>query len=521
MATALEERLGSGTPDRGLRFEEALRDFYREREYAPFWISMAGRESRLESLLIALRRSEEDGLYGAVYGMERISRLLAVLELLPLIRRIDLELLLSDAYLAFASDLAFGRVDPRTLPGEWSNEREPFDAADALSLAVAKGVTSALDHLRPAHPQYRGLRRVLASLRTIPDWGTVPEGDPLGPGDVDSRVATLRSRLSRDGFAGGGQWDDSPVFDVELEGMVKEFQRRHGLDVDGIVGSETLDALNVPVAVRVRQIEANLERWRWLPRDLGSRFVMVNVPDFSVTLVGPDGTTARRRAVVGRTDRQTPTFSSTIESFSLAPYWNVPPTPALSDILPQIREDLAYLDRQDMKVLERSSDTLVDPGSIDWSSIGDTIFLERYRLRQEPGPKNALGDVRLVFPTRYTVYLHDTPSRSLFGQTPRALSSGCIRVERPLELLNWLLSGDPEWPEKRITEVIDGGEEVHGRIREPVPIHVVYLTAAVEEDGRPIFLSDIYGMDGALDRALEMANGASGPTLRLGLGTCS
>ncbi|NNF14051.1 MAG: L,D-transpeptidase family protein [Gemmatimonadetes bacterium] len=508
-----------------LRFESELHRFYGERGYAPVWLSPTNRAGRIDELLAAFRSADLDGLRSDEYGAADVAWMFTSPGPLSPTALAEVELYLSDAFLRLAHDLSRGRVDPLGLVGEWSGAREPFDAVAVLKRAsLPSSASSALDALRPSHPQYGALRDALAFLRGGEDWVRVPSGETLKVGDVDGRVVSVRERLVQSGDLAtrGAPSADLALFDPVLEDAVRAFQRRHGFDADGLVGPETLSALNVPASERALQVAANMERWRWLPNDLGDRRVVVNVPDFSVTLEeGPDAMPVRLRAIVGRTDRETPTFSSTIESFSLAPYWNVPENLARQDILPSIRADTMYLDRAGMTVIDLRSGELVDGRSLDWAEISDDEFLARYRLRQEPGPANSLGDLRIAFPNPYTVFLHDTPARSLFEGSSRAFSSGCIRVERSFELLDWLLAGDPEWTQERITEALEAGEERSSRIREPVPIHVLYLTALVEEDGRLGFRPDVYGLDAALERALMSAADSDSPIAQPMIEPCS
>jgi murein L,D-transpeptidase YcbB/YkuD len=493
-----------------LRFEDELRHFYRARAYAPLWLSPTGRDGRLDELIAALRSADRDGLRSEDYGVAEWSWLHADPVGMSPSGVVEVELRLSDALLTLAHDLSRGRVDPRELPGEWSSEREPFDAGPILEIAAGGrgiAIAQALSDLRPLHPQYHALREALSVLRDVDDWVHLPDGETLRAGDSGVRVGVLRRRLAQSGdlSADGATAVDSTFFDAVLERAVERFQGRHGLPVDGLVGEETLRELNVPAQDRARQVAVNMERWRWLPDDLGDRRVIVNVPDFSATVEEAGSAPVRLRAIVGRTERETPTFSSRIESFSLAPYWNVPENLARKDILPNIREDTLYLDRMRMTAIDLETGELVDGDSIDWAGTSDDEFLARYRLRQEPGPANSLGNVRLAFPNPYTVFLHDTPSQSLFDDSQRAFSSGCVRVEKPLELLDWLLDGDPRWGPDRITEVLEAGEETVSLLREPVPIHLVYMTALVDEEGRLGFRPDVYGLDWVLQQALESA----------------
>jgi len=527
-AEALSSRLTSPgrelTTAIPLRFEDDLRRFYRARDYAPVWLSSTGRGGRLDEFLAALRSAELDGLNSEEYGVAEGSWVFASPGALSPTARAQLELHLSDGFLRLAHDLARGRIDPRSLPGEWSSEREPFDAFAILTHAAEmRSVSATLTRLRPSHAQYLGLRKALESLREAGEWTWVPAGGTLRAGDSGRRVVSLRARLAQSGDLtdlGGGSADPA-LFDPWLEGAVRDFQRRHGLEPDGMVGAETLRELNVSASERALQVVANMERWRWLPTDLGERRVIVNVPDFSVTVEGADATALRWRAVVGRLERETPTFSSAIEWFSIAPFWNVPANLARKDILPNVREDSLYLDRVGMTVIDLRTGEVVDESSIDWATISDDDFLALHRLRQDPGPLNSLGDLKIAFPNPYTVFLHDTPAQNLFDVPSRAFSSGCVRVEQSFELLQWLLDGDPEWTPERITEVIAGGEERTSRIQEPVPIHVLYLTALVEEDGRVGFRPDVYGLDDALEQALMSAMKVESVMAEPTLGSCS
>ncbi len=519
--------------DAPLLHPSVVRRFYQGRGHEPAWLPLDGHQSPARELLDLLLRAREDGLHGRDYRSDEIGRLLERIETAPeragpppesrFQRDADLELLLSDAFVSISKHLYEGAVDPRMLDGEWSSERETLDAAAVLSVLSAalsgRGLHATLETLRPAHPQYVALRVALAALRSAAangGWGRVPGGEALEWGVRDSRVGALRERLrqSDDLPPGPSPVVDADFFDSFVEEGVKRFQRRHGLEADGVVGTRTLEALNVPAAWRVTQVEANLERWRWLPADLGDRHVLVNVPGFSVAVREPAGVVSRHRAIVGRTTRSTPTFSSRIESLVLAPYWNVPAHLAIQDILPRIRRSSTYLASQGMKVLDARTGAPVAPSSIDWGSLSGSELVERYRLRQDPGPRNALGQVKFVFPNRYAVLVHDTPDRELFERGFRAFSSGCIRVERPLEIADWLLEGDPEWTPERSRQSIAAGKETTVPLREPVPIHLLYLTAFVDEDGRLSFAPDLYGRDAALARVLS-----GGPVLGTGEST--
>lgn len=488
-----------------LRARNALPAFYLGREDAPAWISEGRPSSCAVALVAALRTASEDGLDGADYHRAAIDSLLdAARDASDLA---DLDLLLTDAFLTFGSHLAQGRVNPTTLEPEWLANRRQVDMAAELSATLERGdVRGHLDALRPAQPGYRALRRMLARLRSVQaegGWGIVSEGPTIHPGDTDPRVPMLRRRMTASGdldTPGGG---DVQELDEDLARAVRRFQGRHGLEPDGNVGPGTLAAMNVPVEARIAQIEVNMERWRWLPNDLGRRHIRVNIADYRVE-VWEDGAVALdMRAVVGREYRETPMFSATMTYLVLAPYWHVPPRIAAVDKLPEIRKNPGYLASMKMTLFDQATNEPVDPSSLDWNAITGAELNRRFRLRQDPGPLNALGNVKFMFPNRHNVYLHDTPSRELFGRTTRAFSSGCIRVEKPLDLADYLLAGDPRWSPGRIRAVVAAGQETTVWLERPVPVHILYWTAFAGDDGGVDFRPDLYGRDRAVRRALE------------------
>jgi murein L,D-transpeptidase YcbB/YkuD len=259
----------------------------------------------------------------------------------------------------------------------------------------------------------------------------------------------------------------------------------------------------VPVEERVRQIEVNLERWRWLPEDLGQRYILVNIANFELEVVEKSKPVMIMQVVVGKPYWRTPVFSDRMTYLVLSPYWHIPPSIAVKDKLPLIRKDHTYLATYDIKVFQGwgAETREIDPQTIDWSKVTAKDF--NYRLRQEPGPLNALGRVKFMFPNKFNVYLHDTPSRELFGKTVRTFSSGCIRIEKPIELAEYLLGGDAKWTRENILAAIDRRVEQTVRLPEPMPVHLLYWTAWSDEEGSIQFRGDIYGRDQLLDKALR------------------
>lgn len=343
------------------------------------------------------------------------------------------------------------------------------------------------------------LRLALEDLVRLQDrggWKEVPGGPTLHPGDRDPRVVLLRERLARSGdLPDGTVPGDADLFDPALEEGVRRFQSRHALDVDGVVGAGTRGALNVPVEARIRQLRLNLqERHRFLPEP-SRRRILVNIPGFRAWVLEEGVEPEEHRVIVGRTDRPTPLVEGRVAHVVLAPYWNVPPGILSRDKLPILRRDQGYLVRQSMTVLARSTGQAVDPSTIDWAHISAAEFNRSYWLRQAPGPRNALGFVKFIFPNPYDVYLHDTPDRHLFERGRRSFSSGCIRLEGAMGLAERLLGPVPGWGVDRTRRVAAGGVETWVPLPEPIPIHTVYWSAWVGRDGTLYLADDLYGLD--------------------------
>jgi murein L,D-transpeptidase YcbB/YkuD len=307
-------------------------------------------------------------------------------------------------------------------------------------------------------------------------------------GDV---VIPLRQRLAASGYLPAGSALDSAQFDAGVEAGVKAFQSHHRLAATGVLDRPTVDALNVPLAARVEQVTLNLERWRWLPDDLGPRHFLVNVPRFH--LIGRENgkSVMDMRVVVGKRGNETPLFSDTMETVVFSPYWNVPDTIALEETAPAIARDPEFLARNNMEVVNASGE-VVHAVDIPWE---DPAALEQFRFRQRPGEGNALGYVKFLFPNEHAVYLHDTPADALFKRIGRAFSHGCVRVEEPEVLARYVLRDQPEWTDDAIRSAMRAGDERHVKLRQPIPVHIIYMTAWVDEQGGLHFEDDVYGYD--------------------------
>lgn len=359
----------------------------------------------------------------------------------------------------------------------------------------------------PVHKEYRDLEQAVQKLRLQlaeqGEWPMIPpQKTKLAMGDQSLAITALRARLQSGGYLKEPSDQPDDYFDSTLAQAVQAFQQQHGLEPDGVVGKQTLAALNVSLAQRIEQIELNMQRWRTLPHDLGARHIRVNIAGFELTLLDHNKVILQSRVVVGMRYRQTPNFSSDIHHLIFHPTWDVPHKLAVEDKLPMIQEDPDFFVKNKFQLYERVDGRLqrINPNSIDWSEVSSHGF--PFHLRQLPGERNALGQVKFIFPNEFNVYLHDTPSRSLFSRSSRTYSSGCIRVERALELAYEILQHDKGWSHEQIDEIIDMQKQRTVPLQEPIPVHILYLTAWVDAQGVIQFREDIYGRDRALAKTL-------------------
>ena len=489
--------------------------FYDRRLYRPVWSNDKGLLPSVYSLLKVVRKAHEEGLrpedYYHIIAIESVLneiRLNQNKKIPPKAGRLaDLDLLLTDLFFMYGCHLLSGKVNPETVEPEWFANRRNVDIVEILENVLAENqIEKELKNLLPPYPGYSLLKDSLKRYREIDSkggWPAIPAGNKMQKGDSGERVVLLHNRLVLTGDFISQEVKNIYFFDEDIAKAVRRFQERHGLSVDSIVGPATLASLNVPVHERVRQIELNMERWRWLPHDLGQRYILVNIAGFELDLVEKSETMLKMRVVVGKQYRQTPVFSGRMTYLVLNPSWHVPVNIAVKDKLPLILKDAGYLSGENIKIFEKwgTEKKEIDPKTVDWSKVTADNF--HYRLVQEPGPSNALGRIKFMFPNSFNVYLHDTPSRELFSKTVRSFSSGCIRIEKPVELAEYLLKDAPEWTAEKIRSVIEKGKEQIILLRNPVPVHVIYWTAWANNDGSINFRDDIYGRDKKLLLALK------------------
>jgi murein L,D-transpeptidase YcbB/YkuD len=467
-------------------------EYYAMQGYAPTWTVNGRLTERAKKLIARVHRAEEDGLTD-VYRTPVIGMGEAVPVSIAVAARADV--LLSQALVAYARHARIGRIDPADISPNFEYEREAPDPVDVLTelARTTNDPAEVLAAYNPENPEFIALRDKLAELRSteVERPPVVPEGRMLKLGMRDARVAILRERLEMTAFA-----EDPTAFDEAVDLSVRAFQEQAGLKADGIVGPGTLGKLNAGAADHEAIILANMERWRWMPRDLGNFYVRVNVPKFDLEIYRDDQVVYTTRIVVGDVRNQTPMFSHLIDHVIVNPTWNVPASIAVKEMLPQIQANPGALNGYQVFANIDGRFRAVDPYMVDWFNVD----MRRIQIKQPPGERNALGSIKFMFPNPYAVYLHDTPSKSFFERDYRALSHGCMRVMNPWEFAQALLDHDPEVSADRLRGMV-GGRETRVDLTEKIPVHITYFTAWVNANGELVLHDDVYGHDARVEKA--------------------
>lgn len=474
--------------------------FYEADDFAPAWLGSRGPTPQALALIEVFGDAAEEGLnpedYDAGRWNSRLDRLRSAGVTPSDFARFDLALTVSA--LRFASDLHFGRVNPKRFHfdfdvgldvGGGDRDIAGWIRSHLVSVSNASAaVPAALSGIEPPFDGYRRTKRALAAYRKLSSEGEIEPlpnvKRPLKPGDSYPDLIRLATLLRRLGDLPGDPVTSEATYAGAVVEAVKHFQARHGLDPDGVLGSATLRALNVPPGQRARQIELTLERWRWLPHSFARPPIIVNIPEFELRALDESGRTeVRMKVVVGKAyGHQTPVFSAAMTYLIFRPYWDVPESIARKELLPKAAADPEYFVKNHYETVPTTSG-----GS---------------RVRQAPGPDNALGGVKFLFPNEYDVYLHGTPAVELFSKSRRDFSHGCIRVEKPEELAAWVLRNKPEWTRERIREAMNSAQSLRVNLDTPIPVLIVYGTTVVAGDGDIRFFDDIYGYDASLARTL-------------------
>ena len=480
-------------------FISQLARFYAARGYQPVWTNRA----MVSALIGAVEEAANDGLEPSDYHIREIRGFYGQPPATPELQA-RYDLLMSDAFLTLASHLRYGKVDPVSLDPNWNLSNNISRSAleyRLQSALAAERIAAVLQELRPQHPEYDRLRKGLARYRLIAregGWQALTEGAAFKEGLRDVRVPMLRQRLEASGDLAFQKKDSSTVYSREMTNAVKRFQKRNGMDVDGVVGAATLRIMNVPVEQRIDQLRINLERYRWFFSDLGPTYIMVNIADFTLKYVENGRQRWSTRVIVGKPYRETPVFKADMQYIVFNPQWVIPPTILEKDALPAIRKSTSYLARKKLKVIDRDG-RVVDPASVSWSQYSGANL--PYRLQQTAGDHGSLGRVKFMLPNVHIVYLHDTPTKDLFEKSTRTFSSGCIRVENPLDLAGLVLQDSVKWSGERIRAAVNTGKTTTVFLPKRIPVFILYMTAVANGD-EILFREDVYNRDKTVLKAL-------------------
>ena len=488
----------------------ALANFYERRNFSPTWTN-PDQVGELVELVLA---SRDDGLEPDDYHAEQIEYVYRAMSRgdTPTPRQVAaLELLFSDSLLRLGFHALYGRVNPSSLDPRWNFNSRPAgpDPLQTLQDAIdSPSLTEFADKLFARGPLYLHLRAALKEYRQIKadgGWPVIPDGSTLKAGMSDERVATIAKRLAITGDIADAPMDADNIYSDDLVRGVTLFQERHGLEADGAIGPATLEALNVSVETRIDQLRINLERARWVMGGIEDDFIIVNIAGFRAYLVNESKVIWETKVQVGKTYHQTPVFRDEMTYVVMNPTWTVPYSIASKEMLPRIQSDPDYFKTRTFDVRNRAGEN-VDPETIDWSKHSRRNL--PYTFVQRPGPRNALGRIKFIFPNQYSVYLHDTPSKSLFGRSERAFSHGCIRTQNPFDLAELLLR-PKGWDRERIDAQIESQETKTVHLAEPLPVLLLYWTTDIGPNGEQHFYKDVYERDerilAALNAPFELA----------------
>jgi murein L,D-transpeptidase YcbB/YkuD len=532
---------------KNIKAYKTLPKLYEERNYVPLWIDNDGPSSQAYEMIEIIRNSDNEALDPDYYNISEIESILKRIEQdrnsgdsYDALDLAELELLLSNSFLTYTHDLHYGRVRAEQINLELLSGERPVNLSKLLVTAVETDqVQETLEGLLPKYPMYAMLRISLKEYREIAakgGWQPVAYGNKFKKGARGQRVLALSKRLKVTGEL-DSSIPGSEVFDDSLDQAVRKYQQRNGLYVDGVVGISTIEALNVPVEERISQIELTMERWRLLPQYLGNRYILVNIANYHLYGIENNNDTINMRIVVGKPQWNTPMFSEEMTHLIINPYWNIPPSIFKDDIAPKIMEDSQYMSKQNMDAmgLKAPEKIVVEEAEVvkvvvnveatevtDGDNTGETELSEveiqnkkaqeeyiskvlsgKYRLRQNPGPGNPLGRIKFLFPNKHSVYLHDTPNRGFFKKAQRNFSHGCIRVEKPLELAEFVLSSNPSWTQNTIQSSINKMKTKTVHLDESITVYILYFTTWVDNEGTVNFHKDIYGLDKTLYNALR------------------
>jgi len=488
-----------------------FQNFYQPAGYALAWVRDGRATPQALSIIGVLQRAADKGLDAEDYDGSRWPARLAHLPGAQEAEAAHFDAALTVCTMRYISDLHIGKVNPKYFHFGLDVEHKKYSLPEFLRLRLVNAPDPAAV-LEMVEPPFPGYRRTQAALIRYSELARQDDGEPLpgiaktlAPGGSYAGVPRLTRLLRLLGDLPAGAATDAGTYSGALVDAVKRYQRRHGLPPDGRLDAQTLRSLNTPLSFRVRQMQLTLERWRWLPHDFEEPPIIVNIPEFHLrafSSVQQGSVALEMNVIVGKAyGHKTPVFADTMQYVVLRPYWNVPPSIQRSEITAGIQKDRDYIAKKGFEVITHSGEVVTS------GPISDEV-LARLRagtleVRQKPGPSNALGLVKLIFPNSYNVYLHSTPVQELFSRSRRDFSHGCIRVEKPAELTAWVLRNNPGWTLERVREAMQNGKDNQRvNLAKPVPVLILYATAIVDEAGAAHFFDDIYGLDADLEKVL-------------------
>lgn len=481
--------------DESIKFVDTLALFYQNRSYELAW-----NQKSASQLVFAIQQAGDEGLNPNDYHLKPLVKFI----INPPKTDIDKaahDILLSDAFLLYASHLFSGKVRPETVDPDWCYNTKKNKLIELLDFVLTNNKVNEIVQLTaPKHWQYQNLKKTLSKYRSlsIKEWTPISKGETLKKEMNNERILVVREHLIDLGDLAKSDTSKATLYDNNLLLAIEKFQARHGLEIDGKIGPATLNMLNVTIAERIDQIVANLERMRWMPRDLGEYYIQVNIANFELELVKNNVLERTLKVIVGSPTRRTPLFSSKMETIVFNPTWTVPPGILLKDVMPGIKKNPNYLEERNFTVFDTKGN-VVNPKGVNW----DSKEAKTYIFRQTSGPTNSLGVVKFLFPNDLFIYIHDTPHKELFNRSERAFSSGCVRVNYPLQFAEYLLNDSINWNMTKINEIIETETTKFVQLKEKPNVHLFYFTAWTDSSNVVQFRKDIYQLDNILIRELS------------------
>lgn len=476
-----------------------LLEAYQAHDFAPYWTS----SDKIRELMELIQGSADHGLLPSDYNVDQLVQVLQQKKSSP---SAETDILLSESLFRYGYHRRLGKVEASKLDPDVNYKRESFHKQPVgltfNQVLESSSLTDFVDKLAPTGPVYRNLQKTLVQYREIAaagGWSAVTEGPTLRLEDEGPRVGEIRRLLVITGDLPASADNNSALFDRELKGAVEAFQQRHALGNDGIVGKQTIATMNIPVSTRIDQLRTSLERLRWVNQAAHETLIAVNIAGYRAFFVKEGKLEWHTRVMVGKNYRKTPVFTGEIAYLEFNPTWTIPPGILRNDTLPAIKRDPNYLASKEIEVIDRGG-KIINPSTVDWTQYSKSA---PYTFRQKPGPHNSLGTVKFIFPNEHFVFLHDTPHRELFVQPERAFSSGCVRVQNPLELAELVLDDAEKYSRLKLEAIVDSRKTQRINVRPKMPVYILYLTASFDPSGKPRFFKDVYKRDPKVLAALN------------------